>query len=86
MRRVKKRAAETGRTMTSLVETALRDLLAREKRPDNSYKLRWITTKGSVQPGVDVADRDSLYDSTRTLPGLKSCRPGILGKPRTFSL
>jgi len=63
MRLVKARAAETGRTVTSIVETALRELLDRELREEATpYKLTWTVVPGGAQPGVDLADRDSLYD------------------------
>ena len=62
MRAVKKRAAETGRTITELVERALRDLLAREQQARRGYKFRWVEVEGDVQPGVDILDRDALID------------------------
>jgi hypothetical protein len=63
MRELKKHAADTGQTLTRVVESALRDSLARRKqRKAPAFKLRWITVKGRLQPGVDVSDRASLYD------------------------
>ena len=62
MRTVKRRAAETGRTVTSMIETALRDLIRREERPVSSYVFDWPVVEGGAQPGVDLTDRDSLID------------------------
>ena len=62
MSTAKKRAAESGRTLTALIEAALRDLLERETAPVSHYQLQWTTVPGGLQPGVDLADRDALYD------------------------
>lgn len=63
MRELKKHAADTGQTLTRIVESALRDSVARRKQKTaTAFKLRWITVKGRLQPGVDVSDRTSLYD------------------------
>lgn len=61
MRAAKRRAAETGRTLTALVETALRELLRREaSAPDVPFRLDWTAVEGGVQAGVDLDDRDAL--------------------------
>jgi hypothetical protein len=63
MRLVKERAAATGRTVTSIIETALRDLLERELREESApYELDWTVVEGGAQPGVDLEDRDALYE------------------------
>ena len=62
MRALKQRAAETGRTMTSLVEEAIREILAGHSAP-RTEEFRWVTVRGRIQPGIDVADRDSLIDA-----------------------
>ncbi len=63
MRGVKRQAAESGQTVTRVIENALRESLARQKvsrgRP---FRLRWITARGRLRPGVDLTDRDSLYE------------------------
>lgn len=60
----KKRAADSGRTLTAVIEDALRQSLQRRpatKRP-SSVKLR--TVKGSgVRPGVDLDDSSALLDA-----------------------
>ncbi len=62
MRQVKKRAAETGRTMSSMIEAALRDLMRREAKPEKPYRLEMKCVKGTKVPDIDIADRDQLYD------------------------
>jgi hypothetical protein len=61
LREAKKRAAERGTTLTSVVEEALRDALA-EPPPDGKYTFRFVVVDGGGPPLVDVADRDALYD------------------------
>ena len=61
MRDLKSRAAETGRTMTEMVEEAVRALLANEVETSPA-EFRWVTVRGRGRPRVDVADRDALYD------------------------
>jgi hypothetical protein len=61
VREAKKRAAREGRTLTSMVEEALRLLLTR-RRHGRSYRLQWPTRRGEALPAVDIADRDALFD------------------------
>lgn len=61
MRAAKRRAAATGRTLTNLVETALRDLLRRESESPGSQELVWTIVSGGSQRGVDINDRDALF-------------------------
>lgn len=60
----KRRAADSGRTLTAVIEDALRQSLQRRpvaKRP-SPVKLR--TVKGSgVRPGVDLDDSSALLDA-----------------------
>lgn len=60
LRDAKARAAREGRTLTSVIEDALRQYL-REKKT-TGFKIHLRTSAARVLPGVDVADRDSLYD------------------------
>jgi hypothetical protein len=62
MRTVKRIAADTGRTITSLVEEALRELVRRERGSSAKERLQWKVVKGGAQPGVDLDDRDALID------------------------
>ena len=45
----------------SATVVALRRYLA-EKPGASGYKLKWTTEKGELMPGVDLDDRDSLFD------------------------
>ena len=62
MRNLKRRAAETGRTLTSLVEEAIGSLLDGETEPTPDYRLRWVIVEGGARPGIDLSDRDALMD------------------------
>jgi hypothetical protein len=60
----KKRAAELRCSLRQLVEDGLRRQLTpgNGKKHSRRKKIRWITTKGGLPPGVDVSDRESLHD------------------------
>jgi hypothetical protein len=59
----KRQAAESGQTLTALLESALREKLGRRQRPDTRVRTRLHTVKGDgVQPGVDLDDSASLLD------------------------
>lgn len=60
----KKYAAESGRTLTSVLEDALRETLARRRRTRERPKpVRLKTVKGDgVRPGVDLDDSAALLD------------------------
>jgi hypothetical protein len=62
MRRVKKVAADSHRTLTEVVEEFLRRGVAGHQPSRPSFKLRWVTVTGRIKRGVDLADRDSLMD------------------------
>lgn len=63
MRRAKRHAADTGQTLTGLIERALRETLARHRAArGRPFKLKWVTARGRLRPGVDLTDRDSLYE------------------------
>jgi len=59
----KKRAAETGTTLTAVLEQALRESLARRSAPPRAKRVRLKTFKGSgVRARVDLDDTASLLD------------------------
>lgn len=58
----KKYAAETGRTLTALLEDALRETLARHNKPGPKRRIKLKTVGGGVQPGVDLDDSAALLD------------------------
>ncbi|MFN7943531.1 MAG: CopG family transcriptional regulator [Thermoanaerobaculia bacterium] len=61
-RAAKARAAERGETLTSFVESALRDRLREGRKSGKPFRFRPLTKRGRVPPAVDVADRDALYE------------------------
>lgn len=63
MKEAKARAAATGRTLTAMIERALHDLLERERAVETSgYRFRWTVVPGGAQAGVDLTDRDALFE------------------------
>jgi len=58
MAEIKREAARQGRTMSELVETALRLLLASRRKRGRIPALPKFRSGGAL---VDVADRDALY-------------------------
>ena len=62
MRAIKKRAADQGTTITRVIEQAVRESLAQQKKGRSDYKLSWAIVKGRVHPGVDLTDRDALFN------------------------
>jgi hypothetical protein len=59
----KKYAAESGRTLTSVLADALRETLARRRLAGKRKPVRLRTVKGSgVRPGVDLDDSASLLE------------------------
>ena len=59
----KKHAAESGSTLTAVLEQALRDALARRRTKDVARPLRLKTCKGGgLRAGVDLDDSAALLD------------------------
>jgi hypothetical protein len=59
MAELKQEAARQGRTMSELVETALRNLFQARRQ---AVKLEPLPTFNGGVPRVDIDDRDALYD------------------------
>ena len=59
MRDLKHEAARSGKTMSELVESALRSALAAKKEPIAEVSLP--TFRGG-KPRIDISNRESLYD------------------------
>ena len=56
-------AAKSGRTLTAVLEDALRETLARRRAPGKRKSVHLRTMKGSgVRPGVDLDDTASLLE------------------------
>ena len=60
MRQLKREAARQKRTMSDLVETALRNLFRSRRKPVELSPLPRFNSGGSF---VDIADRDALYQA-----------------------
>jgi predicted transcriptional regulator len=61
---VKKYAAETGRTLTAVLEDALRDALGRRAARPKRARVRLKTFRGDgVRPGVDLDDSAGLLET-----------------------
>jgi Arc/MetJ family transcription regulator len=58
MAELKREAARQGRTMSELVETALRLLLRSQRKRESFPALPRFRSGGAL---VDIADRDALY-------------------------
>lgn len=65
LRELKKHAATRGRTLTAVIEDAVRQFLVRTVAGDGRPKappFRAITFKGHLRPGVDLDDSAALLD------------------------
>ena len=60
MTRLRRESAQTGRTMSELVETALRQLLQSRPEPVDLQPLPTFDSGGAL---VDIADREALYQA-----------------------
>jgi hypothetical protein len=62
LKEAKALAARSGRTLTDLIEEALRESLARQRRPPLG-RVELPTFRGEgLQPGVDLDDSSALAD------------------------
>ncbi len=61
LREAKKRAADEGIPLRHVVEAALRSYLGGRRRK-TGYRLRWRTDRGRLLAGVNLDDRDALFD------------------------
>jgi hypothetical protein len=59
IKQLKQEAARTGKTMSELVELALRGLLS---RPPRSQDLAELPVRNSGGARVNIANREALYD------------------------
>ncbi len=75
-RAAKRRAAEERRTLRDVVEAALRIYLGKPRNEGGRYKLRWRPEHGRLLPGVQLEDRDALWDlDFARFPGLRIRNP-----------
>lgn len=61
LKRMKEKAAREGRTLQGLANDLLRQALA-QQRKKNPSRLTLHGWKAVQQPGVDLLDRDKLFD------------------------
>lgn len=62
----KKKAAEDRTTLRDLLARGLRrELLEPPGPPHRGRRLRWVTVKGGLPPGLDVADRTAMQQWLR---------------------
>ena len=57
----RKRAADQRMPLRKIMEAALRAYLSSRPRKEN-YRLQWRTERGRLRPGVDLDDRNALFD------------------------
>jgi len=63
MSELKRMAAETHKTLTSIIEDAVREVLARRAQAPKRKPVRLPTFKGhGLQPGVDLDNTAALMD------------------------
>ena len=60
----KKKALESRTTLRALFERALRRELTTPRRSTKTaprLRIRWVTAKGKLPPGLDLSDREAMY-------------------------
>ena len=63
----KKKAVERGTTLKEMWESVLRSALqAPHPGPRSRRKIRWVTGRGGLPPGLDVSNRERMYDWLRS--------------------
>jgi hypothetical protein len=59
----RRRAGERGTTLTAFIEEALAAALASRPPKDTRFRLRWKPHAGRLRSGIDLSDRDALFDA-----------------------
>lgn len=59
----RKRARDLGTTLTAIVEEALAAALAHRPTRREGFRLRWKPHRGRLLAGIDIANRDALYEA-----------------------
>lgn len=63
LREWKKKAVERGTTLKEMWVALLRDSLrASRNRSRSRRKIHWVTGKGGLPPGLDVSNRERMYE------------------------
>jgi hypothetical protein len=69
LREAKQLAARTGKTLTALIEDALRETLARQREAPTQEPVRLVIVNGrGLHPGVDLDDSANLLDLMEASP------------------
>jgi plasmid stability protein len=55
-------AAQTGRTLTALIEDALRQAMSVQTETGRSTEYRVATFRSALRPGVDLSNNSALAD------------------------
>ena len=61
LRQMKKKAADEGRSLQAVANELIRRGLA--TRPHQNYRLRLQGWQAELQPGIDILDRNSLFEA-----------------------
>jgi len=61
LRQMKKKAADEGRSLQAVANELIRRGLATP--PRQSYRLKLKGWKAELQPGIDILDRNSLFEA-----------------------
>jgi len=63
LKEIKQFAAQSGQTLTAIIEASLREMLSRRKAQPQRRRTRLPTDgKGGVRPGVNLSNSAELYD------------------------
>jgi hypothetical protein len=64
LRRAKRKAAEQGRTLTSLIEDGLRRVIAEDRKKEKAPRVlpRVSSATGGLMPGIDISDSAALQE------------------------
>ncbi len=62
MKRARKKAADEGRRLKDVINDALQFGLEAERASLKPYRFSLRTVEGKTLPGVDLTDRDKLFD------------------------
>ena len=62
MKRLRQKAAADDRPLKEVVNEVLRSGLAAPRLGSDAYTFRLTTVNGRLLPGVDLVDRDKLFD------------------------
>lgn len=62
LRAAKRRAADEGVSLKEIIERSLRGFLSGKAAAPRKYALKLKTVRGRLMPGVDLDDRNALFD------------------------